>query len=256
MGAPGCDDAPLVEIEVGAEAKPITMIYPYYDNPQFLQEQIARWRGWPLDLRRYVNLIVVDDCSRGTSASVIIAGELESGGFPFPVRCFRIKVDVRWNWLAARNIGAHKADVGWILLTDIDHVVLLETARALIHGKHDAECIYRFSRTEGYAGTPIHPHPNSWFMTREMFWRIGGYDERMSGYYGSDGYYRRRCAATAPIRIMTAPLERHEHEGDSSTLSYKRKQPEDAALRPLVRSFPPGSKPRTLSYPYVEEQLT
>jgi hypothetical protein len=50
-------------------------------------------------------------------------------------------------------------------------------------------------------------------------------------------------------------LELHEHEGDASTARYKRKQPEDARLKEIVRRFPPGSNPRTLGYPYHEVQL-
>jgi hypothetical protein len=292
MGAPGCDDAPLVEIGFAQQAKTVTMIYPYYDNPDFLSVQLQGWRCWPKELREHVRLIVIDDCSPSIAAADRMRSWLAlAGERPFPMRVFRIEVDVRWNWLAARNIGAFRAyergfyagdqhdpldraaldQGGWLLLTDMDHIVGPGTMEMLVHGKHHRGIIYRFSRRDrkwvgtndsrrewlgDWEETAIHPHPNSWFMTREMFWRVGGYDERMSGYYGSDSYYRRRCAATAPIRIMSnVALVRQEHDGDSSTLRYKRKQPEDAQLRPLVRGFKPGSKPLTLSFPYHEEQL-
>jgi hypothetical protein len=275
VGAPGCDDAPLIEIKHASQAKTVTMIYPYYDNPHFLVKQINGWWTWPKELREYVRLIVVDDCSPEFPAVQVFH---TASKMPFATRLFRVDRDVRWNWLAARNIGAFRAyehgwyagdlhdprdraaldQGGWLLLTDMDHIVGPGTMEMLVHGEHDREIIYRFSRRDRKADVevPIHPHPNSWFMTREMFWRVGGYDERMSGYYGSDSYYRRRCAATAPIRIMSnVALVRQEHDGDSSTLRYKRKQPEDAQLRLLVRSFPRGSKPLTLSFPYHEERL-
>jgi len=255
MGATGCDDAPLIEIikPISNEWNLVTMIYPYYDNPRFLARQIRMWNAWPVAVRRFVSLIVVDDCSPGWPAAEVFSQHF---ALPFYTRLFRTDKDVRWNWLAARNIGAYHAGDGWLLLTDMDHVVPVESMRWLTLGEFREDTIYRFSRTER-GDTPIHPHPNSWFMTRAMFWKVGGYDERMSGYYGSDGYYRRRCAATAPIRIMSnVTLDRFEHDGDSSTIRYKRKQAEDAKLRPLVRSFPPGSKPLTLSFPYHEEDLS
>jgi len=252
MGAPGCDDAPLIEIENGLAVKSVTMIYPYYDNPNFLAQQMIGWCKWPEPICQLVKLIVVDDCSPDTPA-IRILKQWRDDELPFPIRLFRIDKDIRWNWLAARNVGARYADEGWLLLTDMDHVVPLTSILRLQEGDYDKSTIYRFSRQE-HNGTPIHPHPNSWFMTKEMYWRIGGYDERMSGYYGSDSYYRRRCAATAPIRIMAnVGLVRHEYVGDSSTTHYKRKQPEDAALRPLARSL--SGPPRVLSFPFHEETL-
>jgi glycosyltransferase involved in cell wall biosynthesis len=251
MGATGCDDAPLIKIDVGHIVREITLVIPYYDNPVFLSEQCERWLAWGWPIHDRIDLIVVDDCSPGRPAAEV----LRNYELPFrSVRCFRIEKDVRWNWLAARNIGAHYArPEHWLAITDIDHVLTAEAALTLTEGEFDRETIYRFSRRER-DGEMIHPHPNSWFYTREMFWKVGGYDERMSGYYGSDGYYRRRCAATAPIRIMeNAVLERWEHVGDSSTIRYKRKQPEDAALRPLARSL--KGPPRVLSFPYHEEKL-
>ena len=248
MGAPGCDNAPLIEVKTAPDReRRFTLIYPYYDNPEFLREQIVGWWGWPASLQRCVSLIIVDDASPEHPLAQVLLHDRT----PFSTRAFRIEEDVRWNWLAARNIGAYHAQEGWLAITDMDHVVPVDTAYQLVCGDQQPKTIYRFSRRE-HDGKKIYPHPNSWFYTREMFWRIGGYDERMSGYYGSDGYYRRRCAATAPIRIMTAELERHEHIGDASTTRYKRKQPEDARLKQMVRMFPRGSPPRTLSFPYHE----
>jgi len=174
----------------------------------------------------------------------------------FDRRLFRIEVDVRWNWLAARNIGAHRALSEWVMLTDIDHILTAETFDRLVYGVHLQHLIFRFSRREYGTQQPIHPHPNSWLMTKRMYWKVGGYDEALSGYYGTDGDYRRRCAATAPIRILTDELIRREHDGDSSTTHYRRKQPEDAAVKEIVRKRPrQGWKPKTLSFPYHEVKL-
>ena len=247
MGAPGCDDAPMVIVPFASRAKRVTMIYPYYDNPEFLEQQIRRWVNYPKILRSMVKIIVVDDGSPNAPAEKVIAHQPYSF-----IRLFRVGVDVRWNWLAARNIGAHHADDGWLLLTDMDHVVDTICLHEVLMGAHREDTIYRFSRREHH-GQKIHPHPNSWLMTRAMFWKIGGYDESCSGFYGTDGDYRRRCAATAPIRILRTELERHEYQGDSSTLGYKRKQPEDAAVKRMIQARPKrGWKPRTLSFPYAE----
>lgn len=246
MGAPGCDDAPLVTVPRGGAWKTVTMIYPYYDNPDFLRRQLDGWLALPRLMRASLRVIVVDDGSPRSPAEVV----LRERPFSF-LRLFRIEVDVRWNWLAARNVGAHYAQDGWLMMTDMDHVAPPDTLLGLITGQHDPSVIYRFSRV----GSKTHPHPNSWFFTRDMFWRIGGYDEACSGFYGTDGDYRRRCAATARIKIMTEPLELHEYVGDSSTTTYKRKQPEDTAVKRMIRARSSAWKPRTLSFPHHEVRL-
>lgn len=250
MGQPWSAAFPLVSVPQSAEPKRVTIIYPYYDNPEFLKRQLGWWGTYGSELRSHLSAIIVDDGST-LPAGDVLAAERQ---LPFPIRLFRIDVDIRWNWLAARNIGFHHANDGWCLVTDIDHVIPASTADALVYGKHDARKIYGLSRIE-YNGEPIAPHPNSWFLTREMFWKVGGYDETLSGHYGTDGEWRRRLAATAPLEILTDRLVRHEHVGDSSTTTYLRKQPEDARVKQLIAARGKKWKPKTLSFPYHEETL-
>lgn len=253
MGAPGCDDAPMVTVPLAYGVKPyVTLVYPYYENPEFFCQQLAGWARYSAPLCSRLRVIVVDDCSPTSSAEDVVRSF--GSGLPFSLRLFRVEVDVRWNWLAARNIGAHVAEQGWLLLTDMDHVVSETVLHRMVHGEHDQGTIYRFSRVE-HSGVRVHPHPNSWFMTRKMFWKVGGYDEACSGFYGTDGDYRRRCAATAPILIQTEALVRHEYQGDSSTTRYLRKQPEDAEAKRIMRRRQPGWRPRTLSFPHHEVAL-
>jgi glycosyltransferase involved in cell wall biosynthesis len=254
MGAPGCDDAPLIDIPIGRTCKLVTFVYPYYENPQFLAKQLCRWGTYPKILKTWFSVILVDDGSPTRPAETVVRECVKVGVVPDRLRLFRIGVDVRWNWLAARNIGAHEADDEWLLLTDMDHVVGPDLLKELVMGEHDPKIIYRFSRRE-HTGQAIHPHPNSWFMTRKMFWKVGGYDEALSGHYGTDGEYRRRCAATAKIRISTSALERHEYVVDSSTTGYLRKQPEDARAKQLIRARGPEWRPKVLSFPYEEVRI-
>jgi hypothetical protein len=114
--------------------------------------------------------------------------------------------------------------------------------------------IYGFSRKE-YSGEPIPPHPNSWLMTRALFWKIGGYDEKLSGHYGTDGDWRRRMALKAPIHILSDRLIRHEYQADSSTTAYLRKQPQDAEVKRIIAKRGKHWKPLTLSFEYAEVPL-
>lgn len=248
VSAPGCDDAPTVEVRYDpTQPKPVTFVYPYYENPQMLAWQVGVWNAYPIDLRKMLDIIVVDDGSPGVSAEEV----LRACDLKVRIALYRIEVDVRWNWLAARNLGVsqarHKDD--WVLLTDMDHIVMPDTLDRLVHGDHDPAVIYRFQRIEA-DGTPVSPHPNSWFLTARRFWATGGYDEALSGHYGTDGEFRRRCAATAPIRILTDKLVRREFFKDSSTTRYKRKQPEDREVQRLIAARGPGWQPKILSFPW------
>lgn len=249
VSVPGCDDAPVVSVTMAADYKHVTLIYPYYENPLMLKRQLEHWRSLPVSYRERLSAIIVDDGSPDTPAVQVLADE----AMPFPVKLFRIEVDVRWNWIAARNLAMSKAS-GWCILTDIDHMVPEGTIYACLHGDHDPDTIYRFMRKE-HTGETIHPHPNSWLMTTDMFWRIGGYDEAFSGHYGTDGEYRRRCVEAAPVRIMCNHLVRYEHVGDSSTVRYLRKQPEDAAVGRIIAARGPDWKPKTLTFAYHEVAL-
>ena len=242
MASHWADALPRVTMKHG-EPKRVTIVYPFYENHDFLGFQIATWWKWAEDLRPHVQIVIVDDGSPHPLLSLCET--------PISTRIFRIQVDVRWNWLAARNIGAHHAATDWILLTDIDHVVPDSTLRSIIFGRHDPSVVYAFARLE-HSGEPVAPHSASFLMTRDLFWRIGGYDETLSGYYGTDGDWRRRVQQHATIQILTDPLIRYERVGDSSTTRYQRKQPEDAAVSRLIAQRGPAWQPKTLSFPYEE----
>lgn len=253
MGKLWCDGFPTVEVLRSDTPKPVTLVVPYYENRAFFGMQINHWKRYPKHWFDHFSVIVVDDGSP-THPAVDVVNTLGPVSF---LRLFRIDVDIRWNWLAARNIGAHHARDGWLILTDMDHSLPPETLERCIWGKHDPANAYFFQREELNIFHPLHgqisPHSASFFLTKQMFWKIGGYDEALSGYYGTDGDWRRRLARHAKIVLTPDKLVRFEFFNDSSTMTYKRKQPEDAAVGKLVKARKPGWKPKTLSFPYHEE---
>jgi glycosyltransferase involved in cell wall biosynthesis len=240
-----CRDCRTAYVELGMKPRRVTMVLPFYENHAFIRTQARHWETWPADVREHLEVVVVDDGSPEPLEPLSVTG--------VRVRQFRIDVDVRWNWLAARNIGAHHAAGEWLLLTDMDHVVPADTMRAAIYGRLNPEVVYAFRRQE-HVGAPASPHSASFLMTKALFWQIGGYDEALSGHYGTDGDYRRRLAKHASIEILPFPLIRYEYVGDSSTVRYKRKQPEDAAVSRIVAARGKHWKPTVLSFPYHEVQ--
>lgn len=238
--------------------KALTLVLPFYRNAGMLREQQRCWRALPDDLRKRLHVIVVDDCSpEGFEALPAVETDRGSVG---SFRLFRTGVDVRWNWLFCRNLGVEKAATDWVLLTDMDHVLPEKTLRHLLTAKMDMHNVYRFSRVDAPQLTPYKPHPNSWFMTRSMFDSVGGYDERLSGCYGTDGEFKDRINATARrVVMLEQPLVRYPREviADASTTVFTRKgdpdNDEELRRRRKARAAVPNWRPLRLMFPW--EQL-
>jgi len=223
--------------------RPITLILPYYENPGMLCEQQRAWASLSLKTRDCLDVIVVDD---GSPTSPALPEVRMKTVRKFSL--YRTAVDVRWNWLFCRNLGMQQARTDWVLMTDIDHVVPESTWVALMSRALDPDSAYRFSRVDAPHNGPWSPrpcacgdedckglteykaHPNTWFMTRKLFDRVGGYDERFSGYYGTDAEFRDRVTATArQVVMLNEPLVRYPREiiPDASTTTYGRKEEQD-----------------------------
>jgi hypothetical protein len=236
----------------------LTLCLPYYINPGQLALQFRTWKAWPAKVRNAFRIVIVDDGSpEGPAAHVP-----RPYGLP-ELSILRALEDRPWHQHACRNIAAHEAPDGWLLLTDMDHVLTAENAAALMKRlpKLDPDSVYMLDRIEADTGLPTlgkdgqpKPHPNSFVMTREMYWRIGGYDERACGFYGSDRFFRERAFATAVRGQLNIPLVRYWRDlvPDASTTTLPRKEGRDPAVKAaaaaLIASDPGGIA--TLGLPY------
>ena len=234
-----------------------TLILPYYENPTMLKMQLEYIEAWPREERESVELIVVDDGSPYQPALPVVRDWC--GGrelLPFKFRLYRIGVDVRWNWIACRNLAMAEAGTSWRLMTDIDHLVSSEVAHRISSVKLKDSHIYRFSRVDWPRFTEYKPHPNSWLMTGDMFDKVGGYDERFSGFYGTDGMFRDRCAAAARrVDMLQEALIRVDRKEvpDASTVTYGRKELQDKEGVQRIRAEIINSgdlKPHRLTFPW------
>lgn len=231
--------------------KPFTLVLAYYDNPMMLRAQCESWGSLPAAIRAQLHVIVVDDCSPRWPAPKDYA----DGSFIASSKLFRIGVDMPWNQDAARNIGAHEAQTEWLMLTDMDHLVPHATWDRLMSAPLHHKTAYRFARVTAPAMTPYHPHPNSWAMTRKLFWKAGGYDERLAGNYGTDGDLLNRLRERARLDDLPQHLIRvpREHIPDASTTTLERKNPDQKRLiNEILRvRNAAGLEPLHFQFPYV-----
>lgn len=223
----------------------LALVMPFYRNGGVLRRHLDIWRGeWPEDLKRHIEIIIVDDGSpEGTAAVGILAGE-DLSGLPALSLC-RILVDKPWNQHGARNLGAKVASAPWLLMTDIDHIAppstlvsvldLLPNAGTqltLTFGRVDAPADrvwraqdwHQFERTRREDGS-LKPHVNSFVVARKRYWKLGGYDEDFIG-YGTDSQFRRKLFGAGMVshHLHDAPLIRVDRGviPDASTTTYSR----------------------------------
>jgi hypothetical protein len=204
----------------------LTLIYSYYDNPDMLAEQHRLWAMWPQDVKDLVEVIITDDCSPRWPATITDVG--------LRMRLFRITKDIPWNWLECRNIGAHHAYHPWLLLTDMDHVVQSDAVQRIRDGISGGwinhEMFYTFDRVDAPTFQPYKFHPDSYLMTRNFFWQVGGYDEHYAGNYGTSGVWRRSCLSTGEkghlpnIKLVRYP---GDYLPDARTTTLSRKEGRD-----------------------------
>lgn len=243
--------------EMKSKSKRITLVIPYYDNAGMLIEHFSLWSKFNRELIKSLSVIVVDDCSPNAPAlDCIRRNNLNTSIVDF--KLYRCLVDVRWNWLFCRNLAVAEANTDWVLLTDIDHALPEQTLRCLSQMKHDSKCVYRLSRRDAPNLSPYKPHPNTWFMTREMFYKIGGYDERFSGFYGSDGEFRDRVVKNAAaVPMLSEFLIRYPREviADASTTTYGRKeqQDHDGIIAARKRIAEEGGPIHRLTFPWERQ---
>ena len=112
----------------------ITMVVPYYRQPNMLRKQLETWLSYPQEVYEAFDFIVVDDCSPEPAADVIREFQ-KTQRLPPRGHLYRIDKDVPWNRGMARNLGTKMAETPWILHVDTDHVLTPQRLEVVAQGQ-------------------------------------------------------------------------------------------------------------------------
>lgn len=204
----------------------LTLVYAYYDNPTMLARQYQVWASYGAWYQDKIRIVIVDDASPKWPAALVS----RPSTMP-PLRIYRALKDIPWHQDGARNLGAHVADEGWLFLSDMDHVLPFSSVQR-IWRLQDSTRFYTLDRIDATTGQLMlgadgnhKPHPNTYVMHRELYWRAGGYDEDYCGVYGTDGAFRKR--------LHQAAL--HTHLSGAHVIRYHRSLVADASTSTLDR---------------------
>lgn len=193
---------------------PITWIIPYYRNAPMLEVHLLNWSRYSDEVRARLRVFLIDDCSPPADRPDDL---LRAAPQPIRemIRLFRVLDDIPWNQHGARNLGAFLAR-GWLLLTDMDRVLLNADMRALMAHKLKADRFYKpvgvqMHRTLLVQDPEKGPY-NQLLIHRDTYWKTGGYDEDYCGCYYGDRQFLEAVAQHAKFeRIKGARMYRYNH---------------------------------------------
>lgn len=208
----------------------LTIVNPYYRNPEMLQLLIDNFDRYDSRTKLDIEWIIVDDCSPEPAAPII---EKASPSVLHRIHLYRVLDDIPWNQHGARNLGAQQAVAPWLLMADMDRMVLAADMRMVLDkirkGKMTPDHHYKargYNIKDKYAISEDKPIVNQFWCTKEAYWDCGGYDEDYCGMYGGDGPLLRSLERNYPLVTMK----------DIIMFRYDRHIVPDATTQDLDRS--------------------
>jgi len=161
----------------------LTIAMPYYESPEMLRTHLQYWAKYPKEIRDRISVVIVDDGSPNYPAIDVLKGQKLN----VSVSLYRVMENIPWNHGGARNLSMWFGDEKeWVLTCDIDLVFPWESAEKLLKANLDRKCVYkpkRLAKNDEGDWVEAKRHPECFAMTREMFWKIGGFDEDFTGYW-------------------------------------------------------------------------
>ena len=218
----------------------ITLVMPYYNNPTMLAEHIRVWSKYT-DKDSF-KVIIVDDGSQEPAADVF-----KQYGTPLNTELYRITVDIPWNQDGARNLGMTHAG-GWCLLSDMDHVLDYANAQKLMAMPKDDRAAYIPRRLFTDAVEHKSRGVNIFAMHRNQFWSIGGYDESLRGWYGTDRYFKARIPLLQKTDCFALTVYLPNDIADCCTRNYGRK--DSAYFIDNNKAISPNQEMTLLNFPW------
>lgn len=168
----------------------VSYIIPVLNSHEIVRRQILWWER--MDLPDDVEIIIMDDGSDPP---------LE---FDTDVVTIHPTNETRpWTWAIARNMGARIAKGRNLIMADVDYIIpkdVIMRVRDFTGQKiqfsrqfgvldedgeftQDKDVLLHYGLPESRyknRGTKITFHPNHYAMNRDVFWEIGGYNERLT----------------------------------------------------------------------------
>lgn len=160
--------------------------------------------------KQSLEIIIVDDHSSvGEEPNVELLKQID-----LPITVVKIENDIIWNISGAKNLGASMARYSRLIMADFDFAITPELIVELNRvDLSDPNLMLfplgQYNRNQKYGpfGKVNRGHCNSFVISKELFNRVGGYDEDFAGAWGSeDSYFLHLCDVNGARKVeMTSP---------------------------------------------------
>lgn len=205
--------------------KKITISLSYYNDSQHLQRHFDRWSTYN-DLIRFQ---IIDDGSRVAIDKIIEDCQI----MKLDLRVFRIEEDIPWNIPGVRNLGATVCATPWILICDMDQTFERPAIQKMLKLiENGSGSFYSFARNENTStrGTML--------ISLDDYWKVGGYDEDLTGNYGyNDPLFRKQLEKQNIIEIVTDDVYCIQHSADCA-LNRDTKQINADKMKQKISELP------------------
>lgn len=156
----------------------ITLFYNYYNQVDMLIKQVKLWNSYPNDILDKINILLIDDGSSKPAKNIL--QELDISRLPLSL--YRITQDIYCNIGGTRNLACKLSETEWIVITDIDIIISTLNLNNILKIPRNPEYIFKFNRIRPDKSFKI--HPGVCFISKNIYWHIGGCDEDFVGNYG------------------------------------------------------------------------
>lgn len=218
-----------------------SVVLSYYCSPEDLRRQIVLWNFLEPKWLDKMEFIIVDDGSPHSPLTPDLMQELvkDLAGQP-RIRAYRLLKDIGFNNLGARNLGAFVALGTYLIFIDMDCLLfpyggmatrVLKDIRERVRpelphilyfrrfvlplGNLSIKATVAALRNRRKITESL--SPNSFATLRSQFWSIGGFNEDLSGMYGTDYEFWARIHRLGYRKVTDA-------KGHIVTLNYGPKR--------------------------------
>lgn len=205
----------------------ISIVVAVYGQPKMLARQLEEFATYQDDIRKHLELIIVDD--HGDPAVT----EQEGAAFGALLRTevYRVLDDIPWNQMGARNLGMKMARHEWCLMIDPDMVIDAPTMLRMIAATNALKPGHLVKYGLKHVNEPKRDvdmsSPNTYLIRKSDFWQVGGYDEDFAGNKG--------WSDVQLLDVLKAHYKIHNRP-DLHAHFYSTNQIDDAAVMTLDRS--------------------
>ncbi len=169
--------------------KSITVGYVCGSQPLILRRHIQTWREYPDWIKKKLEFILV---YVGPNKDIVSLKPMPD----LNISLYLLEKFKPWNY-GAKNLIFHVASNKWVFLSDLDHLIEKEAIVKIAKLEQTKRFFYMFKRynpeLEVESQYNQSCHPGTFYMSKKIFWRVGGIEEDLSGYYGYEDVLLKEC---------------------------------------------------------------